>query len=138
MFKFGMILNYKSQILSKLKMLILLILKFEFEGRMKFTIQVRALQKEDFHHGYCDLLSKLTKVGDVSEEMFSNQFDLVRFKKSIERYFVRSTILVTGRRDSSLFWGFLEYISIFQVTLYFRWWLASPTTSWLSSTLRVG
>lgn len=44
--------------------------------------KVRALHKEDFQHGYCDLLSNLTKVGEVSEEAFNKQFDLMAASKS--------------------------------------------------------
>lgn len=40
--------------------------------------RLRPLMLNDYHHGYLELLSQLTAVGDVTEEMFLRRFDLMR------------------------------------------------------------
>ncbi|XP_022205800.1 probable glucosamine 6-phosphate N-acetyltransferase [Nilaparvata lugens] len=39
---------------------------------------IRPMRKCDFEHGYLELLSKLTTVGDVSVKQFNDQFDKIK------------------------------------------------------------
>ncbi|KFM62940.1 putative glucosamine 6-phosphate N-acetyltransferase, partial [Stegodyphus mimosarum] len=47
---------------------------------------VRPLCLSDYHKGYLELLSQLTRVGDVSEKTFRDTFNEMKFYKN--RYFV--------------------------------------------------
>ena len=56
-----------------------------FEGLSK-NFQIRPLELDDFSKGYCDLLSRLTQVGDVSMEQFQSQFNAMKNCKNT--YFI--------------------------------------------------
>ncbi|XP_063695221.1 glucosamine 6-phosphate N-acetyltransferase-like [Bolinopsis microptera] len=43
--------------------------------------KMRPLQSDDFNRGYCDLLSHLTKVGDVTPELYLQQFNQMKESK---------------------------------------------------------
>ncbi len=50
------------------------------------SLQFRPLQFDDFSRGYCELLSNLTRVGEVSSEQFASQFNAMKSCKN--HYFI--------------------------------------------------
>ena len=55
---------------------------------MKARDEVRTLCIEDYHKGYCGLLSKLATVGDVSENQFVERVKFLQGKEEDYAVFV--------------------------------------------------
>mmetsp|Transcript_5440 Transcript_5440/g.9848 ORF Transcript_5440/g.9848 Transcript_5440/m.9848 type:complete len:157 (-) Transcript_5440:601-1071(-) len=73
----------------------------EVSSSLKARDEVRTLCPEDYHKGYCGLLSKLATVGDVSENQFVERVKFLQGKEEDYAVFViedttKSTILATG------------------------------------------
>ena len=45
-------------------------------------LKIRPLQRSDYEKGFCEVLSQLTVVGDVSKQQFEQQFDTIKREKA--------------------------------------------------------
>ena len=60
----------------------------EVSSSLKARDEVRTLCIEDYHKGYCGLLSKLATVGDVSENQFVERVKFLQGKEEDYAVFV--------------------------------------------------
>lgn len=53
----------------------------------KLNLEARPLRRDDYDHGYLDLLRQLTEVGEISREKFVERFDYMRRFNKIEHHY---------------------------------------------------